>query len=131
LGSVRLNGQPFTIVGVAPEKYQGLLRACGVGGSGDDDGSTDTRPAEPDHSWQSRHVRDGALKPASRLRRRGRIQQHCGAALPRISAGMENIRRQGRSISILPESESRVMREARLPLMIFAALLLSVVGSCC
>jgi macrolide transport system ATP-binding/permease protein len=129
--SVKLNGQPFTIVGVAPENYAGLIRGIAV-------------------DWWVPAMMVDQLVPGSRnltergnrgLLIMGRLKPgvtvtQAQAEFNNIAAQLykewpqqwENIRRQGRSISLVPESEARVMPGLRTPLVIFTALLMTVVG---
>jgi len=129
--SVRINGHPFTIVGVAPEKYAGLLRgfaadwwipAMMIG------------QAVPGSSYLTERGDRGFLV-MGRLKHGVKIEQ-ARADFNSIAAQLykewpqqwENIRRQGRSISLLPESEARLFPEARMPIVIFMALLMTVAG---
>ncbi len=129
--SVKLNGQPFTIVGVAPENYGGLLRGIAV-------------------DWWVPAMMMGQIAPGSEnLTERGnRGMFVMGRLKPGVTVTQaqaefnnlaaqlykewpqqwENIRRQGRSVSLVPESEARVMPGLRTPLVIFTTLLMAVVG---
>jgi putative ABC transport system permease protein len=128
--SVTINGHPFTIIGVAPEKYPGLLRGFAV------DWWIPTMmmgQAAPGSDMTSRWNRFlllmGRLKP-------GVATQQAQADFDTIAAQLyrewpqqwENIRRQSRRISLVPESEARVVPGARTPLVIFMSLLMTVVG---
>ncbi|MBS1791422.1 MAG: ABC transporter permease [Acidobacteria bacterium] len=129
--NVKLNGQPFTIVGVAPQNYRGLVRGLAV------------------DWWVPAMMMDQLTPGSQNLTERGnrgmlimgRLKPGVSIAQARADFGniaaqlyrefpqrWETIRKQGRSISLLPESQSRVLPQAQMPLTIFAALLLSVVG---
>ncbi|MBI1761539.1 MAG: ABC transporter permease [Acidobacteria bacterium] len=129
--NVKLNGQPFTIVGVAPANYGGLLRGLAV-------------------DWWVPAMMADQLVPGSRnLTERGnrgifvmgRLKPgvtvaQAQAEFNNLAAQLyqewpqqwDNIRRQGRKVSLIPESEARVMPGVRTPLVIFTALLMTVVG---
>lgn len=129
--NIKLNGQPFTIVGVAPEKYQGLMRGIAV------DWWVPAMMMDqlsPGNQYLTERGNRGMmvmgrLKPGVTLAQAQADFNNIAAQLYKEwPQAWGNIRRQGRSVSVLPESQSRVLPQARMPLMIFAALLLSVVG---
>ena len=129
--SVKLNGHPFTIVGVAPEKYSGLLRgfvadwwipammvAQAVPGS-------DYLTERGSRAF----LVMGRLKP-------GVTFQQAQADFNSIATQLykewprhwENVRRQSRGVSLTSESEARLLPDARMPVVIFMALLMTVAG---
>jgi len=129
--SVDLNGHAFTIVGVAPEKYSGLMRGFVV------------------DSWIPAMMMEQALPGSDNLVSRGsRGFQVMGRLKPGVTLNQakanfgviaqqlftewpqewNNIRNESRTISLLPESEARVMPGFRTPLVIFVALLMAVVA---
>jgi len=129
--SLTLNGHPFTIVGVAAENYSGLIRGIGetlwVPAMMTDQVSPGRRSltSRGDRGWLlmgrlREGVTIGQARAAFRL-----IAEHLYRAWPREWA---NIRQESRAISLLPESEARVMPQFRLPLALFMALLMAVVG---
>src|SRR5262245_38642067 len=129
--SVKINGHPFTIVGVAPEKYAGLLRGFAA-------------------DWwipamMMRQAAPGSDNLTERGNRsflvmgrmkRGVTFQQAQADFNSIAAQLykewpqqwENIRRQSRSVTLTPENESRLLPYMRMPIVIFMALLMSVAG---
>ncbi len=129
--SVKINGHPFTIVGVAPEKYAGLLRGFAA-------------------DWwipammmrQAAPGSDNLTERGSRSflvmgrMKRGVTFQQAQADFNSIAAQLykewpqkwENILRQSRSVTLTPESESRLLPYMRMPIVIFMALLMSVAG---
>jgi predicted permease len=129
--SVKINGHPFTIVGVAPEKYVGLLRGFAA-------------------DWwipamMMRQAAPGSDNLTERGNRsflvmgrmkRGVTLQQAQADFNSVAAQLykewpqhwENIRRQSRSVTLTPENESRLMPDMRMPIVIFMALLMSVAG---
>ncbi len=128
--SIRINGHPFTIVGVAAEEYPGLIRGL----------AADlwipammTAQAMPgSNSLVERGDRGlfliGRLKPGTTLDQARADFRIIGEQL--FKAWPENwvtIRNESRAITLLPESESRVMPGFRTTLVIFVALLMSVV----
>ena len=129
--TVKLNGHPFTIVGVAPEKYLGSLRGIGA------------------DLWAPAMMMKQALPGSDNLVERGnrsffvigRLKP--GVTLDQARANFHgiaqqlfkewpqrwnNIRNEPRVISLLPEGEARVMPDFRTPLVIFMAMLMTVVG---
>ena len=129
--SVDLNGHAFTIVGVAPEKYPGLTRGLVA------------------DSWVPAMMMDQVLPGSDNLVSRGsRGFQVMGRLKPGVTLNQakansgsiaeqlfrewpqewNNIRNESRTISLLPESEARVMPGFRTPLVIFMALLMAVVA---
>lgn len=129
--NLKLNGQPFTIVGVAPEKYQGLMRGLAVDWWVPAMMMDQLTPGNNNLTERGNRgmMVMGRLKPGVTLAQAQADFNNIAAQLYKEwPQAWGNIRRQGRSISVLPESQSRVLPQARMPLMIFAALLLSVVG---
>ncbi|HMB30112.1 MAG TPA: ABC transporter permease, partial [Blastocatellia bacterium] len=129
--SVKINGHPFTIVGVAPEKYAGLLRGFVV------DWWIPTMmigQAVPGSGYLTERgdrgfMVMGRLKPGATLQQARADFNSIAARLYKEWPGKwENIRRQSRSISLIPESEARLMPGARMPIVIFMALLMVVAG---
>jgi predicted permease len=129
--SVKINGHPFIIVGVAPEKYTGLLRGFAA-----DWWIPAMMIGQAVPGTEHLTKRDnrgflvmGRLKPGVTL-------QQAQADFNSIAAQLykewpqdwENIRRQSRSVSVTPESEARLLPEMRMPIVIFMALLMSVAG---
>ncbi|MBO0858121.1 MAG: ABC transporter permease [Chloracidobacterium sp.] len=129
--SVNINGHPFTIVGVAPEKYVGLSRGFAADWWVP---AMMIRQAVPGSNLLTR--RDsrgflviGRLKPGVTL-------QQAQADFNSIAAKLykewpqdwENIRSQSRSVSVTPGSEALLLPEIRMPIVIFMALLMSVAG---
>ncbi|MFN7929493.1 MAG: FtsX-like permease family protein [Blastocatellia bacterium] len=104
--NVRLNGLPFTIVGVAPEHYGGLL----LRGFAMDwwvplmmtDRFTPQQLTNRGNRWL---LITGRLKPTlSPLHKRAPNSVPPAAQLYRqYPQGAENIRKEGRSVSVLPE----------------------------
>ncbi|MGH9843323.1 MAG: ABC transporter permease, partial [Blastocatellia bacterium] len=128
---LKLNGHPFTIVGVAAQGYSGLIRGFGA------------------DLWAPAMMMEQLSPGSTPLTGRGdrsfmlmgRLK--AGVTIGQARAGFrliaeqlfkehpqrwENIRRESRAITLLPESESRVMPEFRTPLLIFMALLMAVVA---
>jgi len=129
--NIKLNGQPFTIVGVAPEQYQGLMRGLAVDWWVPAMMMDQLTPGNNNLTERGNRgmMVMGRLKPGVTLAQAQADFNNIAAQLYKEwPQAWGNIRQQGRSISVLPESESRVLPQARMPLMIFAALLLSVVG---
>ena len=129
--SIRINGHPFTIVGVAAEEYPGLIR--GVAPDLWIPAMMIAQAMPGSNSLAERGDRGffliGRLKPGTTL-------DHARADFRLISEQLfkawpqnwVNIRKESRAITVLPESESRVMPGFRTSLVIFVALLMSVVA---
>lgn len=129
--SVKINGHSFTIVGVAEEKYAGLMRGLVA------------------ELWVPAMMMEQALPGSDNLTERGNRSFYLmgrlkpGVTLAQAQANFANIaeqlfkawpqewtniRNESRLISLLPESAARVMPGFRTPLLIFMALLMTVVG---
>ncbi|HEY7182713.1 MAG TPA: ABC transporter permease, partial [Blastocatellia bacterium] len=129
--SVKINGHPFTIVGVAPEKYVGLLRGFAVDWWIPAMMMGQAVPGSNDltNRWSHTFLVMGRLKPGVTL-------QQAQADFNSIAAQLykewprhwENIRRQSRSVSVAPETEARLLPDMRTPIVIFMALLMTVAG---
>ena len=129
--SIRINGHPFTVVGVAEEEYSGIVRGLAV------DlwiPAMMTAQAMPgSNSLVERGDRGffliGRLKPGAGLDQARADFRLIGEQLFKAwPQNWVNIRNESRAITLLPESESRVMPQFRTPLVIFVALLMSVVA---
>ncbi len=129
--NVKLNGQPFTIVGVAPESYGGLVRGLAVDWWVPMVMWDQLSPGDSNLTARSNRgiLLIGRLKPGFTVTQAQADFATLAAQLyQQWPQAWENIRKQGRSVSVLPESESRVMPQMRTPLVIFMALLMAVVG---
>ena len=129
--AIKLNGHPFTIVGVAPEKYSGLIRGI----------ASDLwvpammiKQAAPSADYLvERGDRGflvmGRLKP-------GVTFYQAQADFRRIAEQLfkewrqewTNVRNQSRVISLLPEGQARILPDLRTPVLIIMSLLMTVVG---
>jgi predicted permease len=129
--AIKLNGHPFTIVGVAPEKHSGLIRGI----------ASDLwvpammiKQAAPGGDYLvERGDRGflvmGRLKP-------GVTFYQAQADFRRITEQLfkewpqqwTNVRNQSRVISLLPEGQARILPDLRTPVVIFMSLLMTVVG---
>jgi predicted permease len=129
--SVKINGHPFTIVGVAPEKYAGLLR--GFAADWWIPAMMMRQAAPGSDNLTERGNRSflvmGRMKPGVTLRQAQADFNTIAAQLYKEwPQHWENIRRQSRNISVTPESEARLMPDMRMPIVIFMALLMAVAG---
>jgi len=129
--AIKLNGHSFTIVGVAPEKYSGLIRGI----------ASDLwvpammiKQAAPSADYLvERGDRGflvmGRLKP-------GVTFYQAQADFRRIAEQLfkewrqewTNVRNQSRVISLLPEGQARILPDLRTPVLIIMSLLMTVVG---
>jgi predicted permease len=128
---LKINGHSFTVVGVAEKKFSGLLRGLLV------------------DLWIPSMMMSQAIPGSDNLTQRGnrsfflmgRLKP--GVTIAQAQANFQiiaeqqfktwpqewrNIRGQSRRISLVPESEARIMPDFRTPLVIFMALLMTVVG---
>jgi predicted permease len=129
--SVNINGHPFTIVGVGPEKYTGMLRGVAVDWWIPAMMMKEAAPGSDNLTHRSNRslLVMGRLKP-------GVTAQQAQADFNSIAAQLykewpthwENIRRQPRSVTVAPENEARLLPGMRMPLMIFMTLLMTVAG---
>jgi predicted permease len=127
---VTLNGQPFTVVGIAPPGFTGMTRGIAV------------------DLWVPMTAA-GAIPSSDRLESRGnrwlfvlgRLNPGIGAddaqaRLAVLAAQLQkaypdnwtDVRKNTRVISVVPESRARVLPAARGPVLGFFSLLLGVVG---
>lgn len=129
--TMKLNGIPFTIIGVARKGYSGVLR--GFGGdlwvptmmlaqlSPDGGGLTE----RGDRSY----LLIGRLRPGVPIAQARSDFALIGEQLYKTwPQEWGNIRNQPRSVTLLSESQSRVMPEIRTNVVILMALLMAVVG---
>jgi predicted permease len=128
---VKLNGYPFTIVGVAPKNFSGLIRGIGMELWVPAMMMKQALPGS--NGLEERGSRSlfvmGRLKPGVTLEQaRGNFRNIAGQLFKEWPQGWNNIRNEPRAITLLPESEARVMPDFRLPLMLFMAMLMTVVG---
>jgi macrolide transport system ATP-binding/permease protein len=129
--SVSINGHPFTIVGVGPEKFRGMLRGVAVDWWVPAMMMKEASPGSDNLTHRSNRglLLMGRLKPGVTI-------QQAQADFNSIAAQLykewpthwENIRRQGRSVTVAPESEARLMPGASMPITIFMTLLMAVAG---
>ena len=129
--SLKLNGQPFTVIGVAEKGFTGMLR--GVGADLWIPSMMADQVSPGSHSLTERGDRSmllmGRLRPGVTIVQAQEEFRTIGAQLfKEWPDNWTNIRRQPRAITLLPESESRVMPGFRMPLILFATMLMSVVG---
>jgi predicted permease len=129
--SLKLNGYPFVIVGVAAQGFSGMIR--GFGGDLWVPSMMMEQVAPGNHSLTERGNRSilllGRFKPGVTLDQAQAEFRLIGEQLFKDwPKNWTNIRNQPRAITLLPESQSRVMPGFRLPLLIFTALLMTVVG---
>src|SRR5215475_11148537 len=129
--SVKINGHPFTIVGVAPEKYSGLLRGFAADWwipammAGQAVPGSDYLTERGSRSF----LVMGRLKPGVTLRQaRADFNSIAARLYKEWPLPWENVRRQSRGVSLTPESEARLLPDARMPVVIFMALLMTVAG---
>lgn len=129
--SVHLNGHPFTIIGVAPSAFPGMFRGIAsdlwvpmmmqvqaLPGS-------DTLTERGNRSL----IVIGRLKPGISFEQaQARFQSVAAQLHESYPDYWTNVRKEARAITLLHESEARIFPEAREPIIIFMALLMTVVG---
>jgi predicted permease len=129
--SVNINGHPFTIVGVGPENFTGMLRGFAVDWWIPAMMMKEAAPGSDNLTHRSSRgfLALGRLKPCVTIQQAQSDFNSIAAQLYKEWPGhWENIRRQGRSISVTPESDARLMPGMRMPIVIFMALLMTVAG---
>ena len=128
--SIALNGHDFTIVGVAPERFEGMLRGFSTDGwvpamminvmtpQRDRLRNRDSR----------RYGVMGRLAPgASREQAQSQLNVIAGQLHAAHPESWSDVRKQARQISVLPESEARLGPGVRVVALGIAALLMVVV----
>jgi predicted permease len=129
--TVRVNGQPMTVVGVAPEGFRGSLRGAAfdlwipVGAAeaaGFGEGDLTGRGNRV--AFVLARLRPGVTREQAQARMdvvaRGLHAQH-----PDV---WTDLKRQGRRITLLPEREARILPQVRGPALGFLALLGATAG---
>lgn len=129
--SLKLNGQSFTVIGVAEKGFSGMLRGFGADLWVPSMMGDQVSPGS--HGLTERGDRSlmimGRLKPGVTLAQAQAEFRTIGAQLfKEWPDNWTNIRQQPRPITMLPESESRVFPGFRMPLLLFATMLMTVVG---
>ncbi len=129
--TVRVNGRPFTVVGVAPEGFRGSLRgvsfdawvpAGAAAAVGLEEGFLTNRGARG--AFVLARLRPGVTLEQARARMEG-VARGLHAAHPE---SWTDLRKQGRRISLLPEAEARILPQVRGPALGLLALLGGTVG---
>jgi putative ABC transport system permease protein len=129
--AIKLNGHSFTIVGVAPEKYSGLIRGI----------ASDLwvpammiKQAAPGADYLvERGDRGflvmGRLKPdVTSYQAQTDFRRITEQLFKEWPQEWTNVRNQSRVISLLPEGQARILPDLRTPVVIFMSLLMTVVG---
>jgi predicted permease len=128
--SVTLNGQPFSVVGIAPRGFAGMTRGMAV-----DLWVPVTAPgAIPsadrlDNRGSRWLLVLGRLKPGVAARdAEARLAVLAGQLQQAYPDNWTDVRRSRRVISVVPESQARIFPQARGAVVGFLGLLLAVVG---
>jgi len=127
--SVALNGKPYTVVGVGPAGFTGLIRGIGA----DVFVPLAMDPSLTGHALDSRGSRDLLL--VGRLRQGARVEEaraELAVVARRIHASepeqWTNRLGQPRTVNVLPEDASRLLPVARGPIAAFLGVLFVAVG---
>ncbi len=130
-GTVRLNGRTFTVVGVAPEGFLGIVRGLAM------DvwipASAASLVGVPPHQLSSRGSRDflvvGRLAPGANLTQAqagmATVAKNLAASYP---DNWTDVKREGRRITLVSERDSRIPPQARGAVLGFVALLMGTVA---
>src|SRR5688500_7874288 len=129
--TVPLGGRPFTVVGVAPPGFVGAMRplmqdvwiplhaAAAIGQLGND---VDNRGGRSGFSM-------ARLAPGiSREQAQARMNVVAAQLHTAYPDAWTDVKNEGRRITLLPESESRIPPQVRIPALGFVALLMGTVG---
>ncbi len=129
--TIRVNAQPMTVVGVAPEGFRGSLRGAAfdlwipVGaGAAVGFGEGDVQGRGSRGSFVVGRLRSGVTLEAAQARM-DVVARGLHAAHP---DAWTDLKRQGRRITLLPERESRILPQVRGPALGFLALLGATAG---
>ena len=126
-----MNGSPFTIVGVAPPGFSGVFRglAMDLWTPITMQGTLSHRPDKLDNRGNRGVFLLARLKPGAILERvRAEMAVLAQRLRQQYPEQWTDINRQGRVITVLPESQARIFPAARGPVAGFMALLLVVTG---
>ncbi|MCA1591411.1 MAG: ABC transporter permease [Acidobacteria bacterium] len=126
-----LSNQSFTVIGVAPPQWRGMVRGLGVD-------FWMPMAMEPiinpgSEMLTSRGSRGlfimGRLRPGVTLEQaRAEFNVIAGQQREAYTQQWSNVRNEGRTITLLPESETRIMPQLRGAVLGFMGLLMAVVG---
>lgn len=127
--AVALNGKPFTVVGIGPAGFPGLVRGIGV----ELFVPLAMQPALSGDSLKARGNRNlmliGRLRPGARVEEARAelsvVARRLHAAYPE---SWSDRRGQARQVSVLPEDASRVLPMVRGPITAFLAVLFAAVA---
>lgn len=129
--SVKINGKPFTVSGIAPPTFRGMMRGVATELWVP---TTMRNVIDPKNKMlNERGHREanliGRLKPTSTIEQAREdfsiISQQLYREWPEA---WSNIHKQSRKISVVSENESRIFPAARTPVVIFMTLLMTIVG---
>ena len=129
--TIRVNAQPMTVVGVAPEGFRGSLRGAAfdlwvpVGaGRAVGFGEGDVQGRGSRGMFLVARLRSGVTVEAARARM-DVVARGLHAAHP---DAWTDLKRQGRRVTLLPERESRILPQVRGPALGFMGLLGATAG---
>ncbi|HEX2188844.1 MAG TPA: ABC transporter permease [Longimicrobiaceae bacterium] len=129
--TVRVNAQPMTVVGVAPEGFRGSLRGVSfdlwvpaAAGEAVGFGADDLEGRGNRGSFVVARLRPGVTLERAQARL-DVVARGLHAAYP---GTWTDLRRQGRRVTLLPERASRIMPQVRGPALGFLALLGATAG---
>lgn len=129
--TLRLNGRPVTVVGVAPAGFRGLLRGLDVGVWLPLHAQELARPGSDGLSARGNRslMLLGRLRPGvTPAQAQAQLDALAARQFERHREAWADLHGAGRRLTLLPESESRVFPAARGPLAAFLGLLLASVG---
>jgi predicted permease len=128
---VRINGRPFTIVGIAPPGYVGGMRGLRVDlwvpyahGAAFGQAADETTERTSRGAMVVGRLRSGVTLEAARAR----MTVLAGQLHTAFPEAWTDVNRRGRRLTVLPESETRVPPFAREAALGFLGLLLATVG---
>ncbi len=134
--TVHLNGYPFTIVGIAPAGFPGLFRGLVADlwvplmmQAQALPGSHDLTERGNRSLFIMGRLKLGRLKPGATIEQaQARFQALAAQLRESYHDHWTNVRNEARAVTLVPESAARIFPEARTPVTIFMALLMTVVG---
>jgi predicted permease len=128
--SLRLAGQPFTVIGIAPPRFDGLLPGISpafyvTAGAGDILGGIRTEARGDRNLFVIGRVASGATLEQVREQ----LARVASALFQRYPDNWTDVRNEARRVTVIPAKQALVPAQMRGPVTGFVAVLMAVVGA--